>query len=49
MGLPKIEGQSQCTGEAEYVNDMPPQVIIKSIKTQRKDEVLHNVKCVSLI
>ena len=21
--IPKIEGQSQCTGEAEYVNDIP--------------------------
>ena len=25
MGLPKIEGQSQCTGEAQYVNDIPAQ------------------------
>ena len=25
MGLPKIEGKSQCTGEAQYVNDIPVQ------------------------
>ena len=23
-GVPKIEGQSQCTGEAEYVGDIAP-------------------------
>ena len=25
MGLPKIEGKSQCTGESQYVNDIPVQ------------------------
>jgi len=23
-GIPKIEGQSQCSGEAEYVSDIAP-------------------------
>jgi len=23
-GIPKIEGQSQCSGEAEYVSDISP-------------------------
>ena len=24
MSLPKVEGKAQCTGEAEYTDDIPP-------------------------